>query len=74
MMRVQSRLLQHFQRRITMVDLFSHTTVASLARLLTDADVDPKPVRSVRQEERIAGGKDRLRRLRQGSSEGRNAR
>jgi amino acid adenylation domain-containing protein len=67
MMRVQSRLRDQLGREVTMVDLFSHTTVGSLARLLTDAEGagSPSPVRSASQEQRMASGKDRLRRLRQ---------
>jgi amino acid adenylation domain-containing protein len=67
MVRVQGRISRQLGREITMVDLFSHPTVSSLARLLTGAaESDAVPLRSAEQEERMAGSKERMRRLRQG--------
>ncbi|HVR96579.1 MAG TPA: non-ribosomal peptide synthetase, partial [Thermoanaerobaculia bacterium] len=66
MVRVQGRISRQWGREVSMVDLFSHPTVSSLAGLLTDASGEEAPVRSMEQEERMAVGKERLRRLRQG--------
>ncbi|HSF43791.1 MAG TPA: non-ribosomal peptide synthase/polyketide synthase [Thermoanaerobaculia bacterium] len=76
MVRVRSRLAHQWGRELTMVDLFSHPTVSDLARLLTGAEEESEatPVRSAGSEERMAGGKERLQRLRQGASTVRRAR
>jgi hypothetical protein len=63
MARLQTRLKETLGHHVAMVDLFSHPTVGSLARFLTEGDAVAAPEET---EGRIEKGKSRLHQLRQG--------
>jgi natural product biosynthesis luciferase-like monooxygenase protein/amino acid adenylation domain-containing protein len=57
---VVQRLKEAFQRDIALIDLFEHTTVAALARYLSQTDQQQEAAQEVNVEEDLKAGKQRL--------------
>ncbi len=57
---VVNRLQEAFQRDIALIDLFEHTTIAALARYLSQTNQQQQSAEEVNAEEDLKAGKQRL--------------